>query len=275
MKTLNYPSDLTDAQWALLEPLLPVHTGSGRRRRLDMRRVVDAILYVVRTGCPWRYLPHDFPAWDAVYYYFRKWDADGTLATIHDELRKQTRQAAKPDTPVRTASVDSQSTQSAGATQEVGYDAGKKRHGRKRHIVVDSLGLILAILVTAASVRDAQGGVEVLKWINKRLALGIKEVYADGAYKPDIFRSQVRKLGQAKTVYIQRKRGTKGFELLPKRWVVERTFGWLTQHRRLCRSYEKTTTSETAMIRLAMTRVMLRRLKPGPVQSPFKYRPQS
>src|ERR687893_2922201 len=155
METHHYPSDLTDEQWALIEPNLPAAPHGGRPRKTDMRDVVDAILYILRTGCQWRYLPGDLPPKSTVWRYFDGWRRDGTLDTIHDRLRRQVRAAEKPYHPRTTASVDSQSVDTTSGGAQRGRDNAKNADGRKRHIVVDSMGLLLAVLVTAASVDDA------------------------------------------------------------------------------------------------------------------------
>src|SRR5947209_4825291 len=161
MRTQGYPSDLTDAQWALIEPRLPVYPG-GRPRKTDLRQVVNAIFYVLRTGCQWRFLPKDFPPKSTVWRYFDEWRKNGTLDTIHDLLRRKVRAAEKPYSPRTTASIDSQSVDTTCGGEQRGRDNAKDVDGRKRHIVVDSMGLLLAVLVTAADVDDAKAGAQVL-----------------------------------------------------------------------------------------------------------------
>jgi putative transposase len=272
MDTKRYPTDLTEAQWQLIEPLVPVKEGQGRPTELDLRRVIDAVLYICRTGCQWRSLPHDFPAWTSVRYYFDKWKADGTLDLFHDALRKRVRQAKRPEGRA-SASVDSQSTDSHGAREDRAFDGGKKLEGRKRHIIVDSIGLLLGVVVTSGGVADAEGGKRCLGELKPRDYPEVKTFFADRAYDKAGFPEAVAewRSGCGLNV-VARPEGAKGYVKLKYRWVVERTFGWLTRNRRLCRSYEHTTASEVAFIKLAMIGTMTRRLSPSPAQAPFAYR---
>jgi putative transposase len=216
-------------------------------------------------------LPHDFPPWETVYYYFYKWQKDGTLARIHDCLNEAVREQDKP-TPRTTASVDSQTTDSHGAQEDRAYDGGKKLDGRKRHLVVDSLGLILAVVVTAGDVLDGVGGAACLKELDPDDNPNIEIIYADTAYGKAGFPEFVAEWKPGcEVVVIGRPKNAVGFVKLPIRWVVERTNAWLTKNRRLCRSYEHTTSSEVAFIRIAMIQRNLRRLSPSPAQSPFRF----
>lgn len=272
MSTKRYPTDQTDEQWKIVASLIPPQEGVGRRRTVDLRRIVDAIFYISRSGCQYRMLPLDFPPWGTVYYYFRKWKKDGTLERMHDALREQVREQDRP-TPRTTASVDSQSTDSAGAQEDRGFDGGKKLEGRKRHIVVDSLGLLLTVVITAGDVSDAQGGIVCLDQMDPDENPELTTVFGDRAYEREGFPARVRewKSGCQLNV-IARPENSEGFVKLPIRWVVERTNAWLTKNRRLCRSYEHTSDSEEAYVRIAMIHRMLRRMSPSPPQSAFKFR---
>jgi transposase len=272
MSTTRYPTDLTDAQWELIHHFFAKEKGAGRPPKVDYRRIVDAIFYIARTGCQYRMLPHDFPPWQTVAYYFYKWGRDGTLGRIHDTLREVVREEERP-TERRTASVDSQSTDSAGTQEARGFDGGKKLDGRKRHIVVDSLGLLLAVVVTSGDVHDPQGGKACLEQMDSEQYPSLETVFGDGAYKKEGFPQSVEewKPGCQLNV-ISRPANSEGFVKLPIRWVVERTNAWLTKNRRLCRSYEHTVASEVAFIKVAMISVMLRRLSPSPAQSPFRFK---
>src|SRR5262245_56520690 len=190
MSTRAYPTDLTDAQWNLIEPLLAARTGPGHPVELDLRRVLDAIFYLTRTGCQWRFLPHDFPNYNSVRYWYDKWRKDGTFAAIHAALREQVRGTERP-TERRTASVDSQSTDSHGTHEARGFDGGKKLDGRKRHLVVDSLGLLLAVVVTAGDVSDAQGGSACLDRMDAKAYQQVKTIFADRAYEKGGFPEHV------------------------------------------------------------------------------------
>jgi putative transposase len=271
MDTKRYPTDTTEAQWAIINSLIPPQKGPGRPRTVDLRRVVDGIFYISRSSCQWRMLPHEFPPWETVYYYFDKWKQDGMLACFHDALRERVREQDKP-TERTTASVDSQSTDSHGTREARGFDGGKKMDGRKRHLVVDSLGLLLAVVVTAGNVTDARGGMACLDQIDPEQYPELKTVFGDRAYEKEGFPEKVEvwKPGCQLNV-IARSEDDEGFVKLPIRWVVERTNAWLTKNRRLCRSYEHTTSSEVAFVRIAMIHRMVRRLSPSPAQSPFRF----
>lgn len=272
MKTKHYPTDTTGAQWELLEALLRRKPGAGRPRTVDLRRVVDAILYITHAGCSWRMLPHDFPPHDTVYYYFAKWTRDGTLRRAHDALRDQVRESQARGRPVRTAAVDSQTAHSAGAREQVGYDGGKQTDGRKRNVVVDSLGLLLAVLVTSAAVTDARAAGALLGQLRADDYPDLKRFYADRAYEREGFPDQVAQFNGARLEVIRPEAGKRGFQLLPKRWLVERTFGWLGRPRRLSRCYEHTVRSEESFIRVSMIRLMVNRLKQPRTQHVFHYR---
>jgi transposase len=265
----RYSSDLTDGQWALIEPMVPVKPG-GRPAVHSRRRIVEAILYLNRTGCAWRQLPHDFPPWDTVYWYFRRWNADGTTDRIHDALRAATRDAAGRDPMASAGIVDAQSVKGAdtvGAPTR-GYDAGKKVNGRKRHVVVDTLGLLVVVLVTAASVQDRDGGRLVLD--QARIAMpSIALVWADGGYAGRCVQF-ARRFLRITLQIVKRPDGQHTFEVLPRRWVVERTLSWLVRCRRLDHDYERLTEHAEAMVKWSMIGLMARRLAPTPGRRPWQ-----
>ena len=272
MRTPTYPSDVTDEQWSLIEPHLPVRPG-GRPRKADLRAVVDAILYVLRTGCQWRYLPKDFPPKSTAWYYFDQWRRDGTIDAIHDALRTKVRAAEKPYSPRTTASVDSQSVDTTSGGEQRGRDNAKNVDGRKRHIVVDSMGLLLAVLVTAADVDDAKGAAELFARLEGQPMSRVKRMYADAKYHNFTLYQWVEENEEPWALSIVRRpEGAKGWVMLPIRWTVERTFAWLGKCRRLSKDREKTVLSSEAMIRLAMIHLMLNRLSPKADQHEFQYR---
>jgi len=259
-----YRSDLSDARWALIEPML-VEWRAGRvglgisRPRHDLREIVNAILYVNRTGVQWEYLPHDFPPPKTVYDYFSKWEKEGVTERIHDVLRGRVREEVGRDPEPTAALVDAQSVKTSGNVPESsqGIDAGKKIKGRKRHIATDVLGLLLVVLVTAASVQDTVGGREVLDQVAEKHPNVVK-AWVDSGYKRSVVE---RGAGHGIDVEVVTKEpGQKGFKPLPVRWVIERSIGWLMLHRRLVRDYETLPESSRAMIHWAMIDNMSRRL---------------
>jgi len=259
-----YPSQITDAMWAVIEPLLPARDPAkgGRPRIYQDRPVLDAIFYVLRSGCQWRMIPHDLVPWWTAYRWYRTWAADGTWDAVHDQLRALVRIAAGKDPHPSAAVLDAQSVKSSEGGQARGFDMAKKTTGRKRHLITDTLGLVLVVMVTAACVQDRPGGKVMLA----RLAAAfpaIALVWADAGYANSIDAGLV---GWAKDTLglllqiVRRRDDVKGFTVLPRRWVVERTFGWLVRNRRLARDYERLTACSEAMIKIAMIRLMAARL---------------
>jgi putative transposase len=261
----NYPTDLTDEQWQILRKLLPHPSRRGAPQTVCRRAVVDAILYVLRGGCAWRLLPHEFPKWKTVYGIFRGWRDDGTWQRIHDSLRDKLRRRGGRKTSPSAAIIDSQTVKTTEVGGERGYDAGKKVNGRKRHIVVDTLGLILAVVVHPADVQDYDGAVLVLGILGRLKARfhRLKVIFADSAYGRNDLPECVKDAFGWLLQTVPRPAKVKGFVVLPKRWIVERTFGWLGRYRRHSKDYERNTASSVAMIYISMSHVMLRRLARG------------
>jgi putative transposase len=256
----GYPSDLTDAQWQVIAGYLPpeVPGRRGRPRIWPLRRIVEAILYVDRAGCAWRYLPADYPPWRTVYGYFAAWRDDGTLARLHDGLRARVRAAAGRKPQPTAAVIDSRSVRAADTVPKAsrGWDNAKKVNGRKRHIAVDAMGLVLAVVITAASVQDRDGARPLL-WNLHRACRRVRLVWADAVYN-----GKLTSWAAALTMRIQivARRNPHAFEVLPRRRVVERTFAWISKNRRTVRDYERLPASHEAMILWAMTALMARRL---------------
>jgi transposase len=262
-----YPSDLSDARWKLIEPVLTAWRAERRSKGLDigrppehdLRAIFNAILYIDRTGIPWRYLPHDYPPWPTVYGYFAHWQKDGVFTQLNGMLRRLVRTAEGRDPEPTACVIDAQSVKTSAnvpaATQ--GIDAGKKIAGRKRSIVTDTLGLLLAVLVTAASVPDPTAGRTLLTQVAATHPT-ITKTWADSAYRTSVIEHSAT-LGIDLEV-VRKDPATRGFTPLPRRWTIERTFGWLMLHRRLARDYEALPARSEAMIHLAMIDLMARRL---------------
>ena len=272
MRTQSYPSDVTDDQWALIEPHLPVYPG-GRPRSTNLRDVVDAIFYLLRTGCQWRYLPKDFPPKSTVWRYFNEWRHNGTLDILHDSLRKKVRTQEKPYSQRTTASVDSQAVDTTSGGEQRGRGNAKNVDGRKRHIVVDSMGLLLAVLVTAADVDDATAAADLFGRLEGQPMGKGGRMFADSKYHNYTLYEWVAHNARWERVIVRRPDGKKGWVKLPLRWTVERTFAWLGTCRRLSKDREKSVRSAEAFVTLAMIHLMVNRLQPKETDAAFQYRP--
>lgn len=258
-----YPSNLTLEQFELLRPLIPPAKPGGRPRSVEVWDVLNAIFYVLCEGCRWRSLPHDFPNWQTVYTYFRNWRIDGTWVRMHDHLHQWVRVDEERFASPSEAVIDSQSVKTAAmVSEQVGFDAGKLIKGRKRFLTVDTLGLVLRVFVTAASVGEREGGKRVIKRVKcmGKAVSRLHTIWVDGGFDGNPFMQWVMDACRWIVQVVLRPKQTKGFVLLKKRWVVERTFGWLMHSRRLVRDYELLPQTSETFIYLAMIRLMVRRL---------------
>lgn len=262
---IKYPTDLTDEQWSQIKSLVPKpKSGRGKRGRpleLDRRTLLNAICYVVQSGCAWRLLPKDFGPWQTVYGYFRKWSQDWTWTFIHDTLRDWLRKTEGRKVAPTAAIVDSQSVKTPDQAGERGYDAGKKIKGRKRHVAVDTLGLVLGIMITSAAIQDRDAAKSLIGSLVKLFGR-LQIIWADGGYLGALVQwvKQLKPYGRLRLEIVRRCDRAKGFKVLPKRWIVERTFGWFSKSRRLRSDYEVRPDHSEAMIRICMIRIMVRRL---------------
>jgi len=265
MNTLRqYPTDLTDAQWQLIYPFLPKpkwRPGGPGRTPCDLRIVINGILYLTKTGCQWRMLPRDFGNCKTVNGYFNAWRKKGIWQQIQEAMtqKERLRQGRKPI--ASAGCVDSQSVKAATQKESKGYDAGKKVNGRKRHLLVDTLGLIITVFVSAANSTDRDGLMQVLTRYFESGYSRLRKLWVDGGYRGDELKAWVRSLKQTYKIDLEVvERDGKGFQLVKRRWVVERTFAWLLNFRRLSKDYEQLTQSSEAFIHIAMTHLLLRRL---------------
>jgi len=261
---LRYPSDLTDAEWTLVRPLIPPAKAGGHARTVDIREVVNGIMYILSTGCQWRYIPTDLPPRSTVYDYLVRWNEDGTLIAIHHALYVLCREAAEREASPTACVIDSQSvksTEKGGRTIDPnGYDAGKKIKGKKRHIIVDTVGLLLHAIVHPADIQDRDGGALPMATLFGKFPF-LRKLFADAGYQGPKFAAAVANACPQITIeIIKRSDSANGFELLPRRWVVERTLAWLNRCRRLCKDFENLSRNALAFLRLASIRLMLRKL---------------
>jgi transposase len=256
-KTKRYPSDLTDEEWSSIEPLMPAPSKKGRKRKTDLREVVNAIRYMVRSGCEWRMLPVHFPPWQTIYWWFRRFVRQLLFRTIHDVALMLDRERVGREASPSAGVVDSQSVKAPSAAER-GFDAGKKVAGRKRHIAVDTDGRLLMVNLTTADISDSAGAQKILDAIRTRWPW-VKHLFADGAYDRRQLLDKAAFLDFTIEV-VRRIDNEPGFKVLPRRWVVERTFGWMTRFRRLVRDYEKRLDVSEAMIFIALGNILVRRI---------------
>jgi putative transposase len=266
-----YPSDLTDTQWELIQDLFP-QAETGRPRVVDIREVINAIFYLNRTGVQWRYLPHDFPRWDLVYAYFRQWGVDGTWDELLRVLREGVRQRAGKEPTPSLGCVDSQSVKGTECGGEHGIDGNKKINGVKRHILVDTLGLLMVAVVTAASVTDAQAARTVFQRADDAGFGRLEKVLGDHVYGNEGLPEWTTTNTGFRLEITGKKAGEKGFQVIKWRWVVERAFAWLGRYRRNSRDYEKLPKTSEQMLKISSIQLLLRRMEPKKESFVFHYR---
>lgn len=256
---LRYASDMTDAEWALIAPHLPPPRHLGRPRTTELRSVVDALLYILATGCQWRLLPRDFPPYSTVQRFFYRWREDGVWQRVNHDLVMRAREAEGREASPSAGVIDSQSVKTTEAGGPRGFDAGKKIKGRKRHILTDTTGLLVAAKVHEASLQDRDGAVPLLASVRSCLPW-LRHIFADGAYAGAKLEDALAALGRWTIEIVKRSDAAQGFELLPRRWVVERTLAWLNRNRRLAKDFEASIASATAWLLLASVKLLMRRL---------------
>jgi len=251
-----YPTDLTDSQWAKIEKMFDI---KKRKRKHSLREVLNALFYITKSGIQWRMLPKEYPKWQLVYYYFRKWTVEGLIEEVHEFLRSLCRQQSGRALSPSLGLIDSQSVKTSSMTQEKGYDGGKKIQGRKRHIVTDTMGFIMAIIVHSADLQDREGAKMVLQELRFKFPR-LRKILADGGYTGDLALWLLKLTGWTLEI-VSKVAGVGGFNVIPKRWIVERTLGWFNFNRRLAKDYELNTECSTAFIHLTMCRIMLNRVR--------------
>jgi len=257
-KRKHYKSDLSDEEWKVIEPLLPDNDGPGRPMELDLREVVNAIFYLNYAGCQWRALPGGFPNWNSVYYYFRKWTKDGTWRAINAALCRLERKKRGREPQPTGAVIDTQSVETTALAQERGFDGYKRVKGHKRHILTDTVGNVLDVVVQTADIPDCKGAPSLVEKVAEVFPK-IKNIWADGAYQGDLI-GLVKRALDAVLEIVENEAEEKGFQVLPKRWVIERTFGWFEWYRRLSKDFERLLECSESMIYIASSRLMLKRL---------------
>jgi len=275
-----YATDASDEQWTLIEPLIPPAKHGGAPRTVDVRLIFNTILYINKTGCQWAMLPKDLAKRSTAFDYFSVWKKDGAWQKIMDALRQQVRTEAGREPEPQKAAIDSQTVKGSEAGGPRGYDGGKKINGRKRHIIVDTMGLLLVVMVTAANVDDGTGAPDVLKLLSDEHKSRLDEIRGDNKYNNrSLDRYLKRSQARYKITVVERPAGTQGLVHLPYRWVVERTNAWNGKYRRNSKDYERTTSSSEAMLKVSTIHLMLNRLRPDPnakvanftyIQNPMK-----
>ncbi len=259
MKRKTYPTDLSDEQWKLLETMLPPSELVGRKRSVNLRSIFNALCYLARSGCQWRMLPKEYPKWQTVYYYFRRWRETEYFVTLNHRLRRKLRLGIGKQPDASAAIIDSQSVKTDEQAASKGYDAGKKVKGRKRHILVDTLGLLLTAKVLAADIQDRDGAKILFSEIKEQMPR-LQLIWADGGYRGKLILWVAAQCLWMLEI-VKRSDREKLFKVLPKRWIVERTFSWLNRNRRLSKDYERKTESSEAFLYLSMSVLMLKRIK--------------
>ena len=252
---MSYETNLTDARWEIIAEFIE----DRRKRKYGLRPIVEALLYIVKTGCQWRYLPKDFPKWQLVYYYFRKFEATGLIEIIHDTLRERVRLKKGKQVSPSLGLVDSQSVKTASVTEEKGIDGNKKVNGRKRFILTDTLGLVMGVLIVAANVGERAGAEKLFNQTRGKYPR-LQKVLADQGFDGEKYVAGIELVFGFVFEIVNKVLGVGGFQVQPKRWIVERTFGWFVWNRRLVKDYEEKTEVSKAFIHLAMIRLMLKQL---------------